>query len=352
MKLTNFALLALSTAENSGDDDFGANTATDFDAGSPVQLEHRSMFGNSPFAAIFAALDGPNKPKKDDKKKPEKVAAAVFEATSDEDEDLDHYEGDLEGFDIEDFRESEAVNRVLNQAMFNQADFQRGQGGFGGINGGPNAPGVAQSTATRVEVLMKMIMYLQVDPSFDKFFQYGCYCFPDGEKSVLGGYGEARDGADTICKKYHNCQRCINHDYNDCPEWAPYKYKGRVDQTTGTRYLECLNKEGTCRRNHCECDKRLAEQLAEYEMAWNPQYSLAFGGFDRASSCPAVDKRNSDVNHDNQHECCGNYPERYPYVSESETGVLRKCCNNKTYDPRVLACCQDNVLKQHGTCGV
>lgn len=36
------------------------------------------------------------------------------------------------------------------------------------------------------------------DPSFDKFFQYGCYCFPDGEKSVLGGYGEARDGADQV----------------------------------------------------------------------------------------------------------------------------------------------------------
>ena len=36
------------------------------------------------------------------------------------------------------------------------------------------------------------------DPSFDKFFQYGCYCFPDGEKAVLGGYGEARDGADLV----------------------------------------------------------------------------------------------------------------------------------------------------------
>ena len=42
----------------------------------------------------------------------------------------------------------------------------------------------------------------------------------------------------------------------------------------------------------------------------------------------------------------------FSYVSESETGVLRKCCDTKTYDPRVLACCQDNVLKQHGTCGV
>ena len=96
-----------------------------------------------------------------------------------------------------------------------------------------------------------------------------------------------------ICKKYHNCQRCINKDYNDCPEWAPYKYKGRTDPSTGQKYLECLNKEsgriskeyqlgdsafksliqeGSCRRNHCECDKRLAEQLAEYELAWNPEY--------------------------------------------------------------------------------
>lgn len=40
------------------------------------------------------------------------------------------------------------------------------------------------------------------DPSFDKFFQYGCWCFPDGEKNVLGGYGEAKDGADAVCRIY------------------------------------------------------------------------------------------------------------------------------------------------------
>lgn len=355
MKLTNIALIAATAraGEGSGDDYATESSVTESGASlsqqtdGAIQLEHRSIFGNSPFAAIFASLD---KQKKEKKPKNDSILSDV--ASEVNYEDLDEYEGELEGFDIEQFRESEAVNRVLNQAMFQQANFQRGQsGGFGGINSGPNSPGVAQSTASRVEVLMKMIMYLQVDPSFDKFFQYGCYCFPDGEKSVLGGYGEARDGADQICKKYHNCQRCINKDYNDCPEWAPYKYKGLQDATTGQKYLECLNKEGSCRRNHCECDKRLAEQLAEYEMAWNPQYSLAFGGFDRSKSCPAVDKRTNN-NNDNQHECCGTYPDRYPYVSESETGVLRKCCDTKTYDPRVLACCQDNVLKQHGTCGV
>ena len=70
-------------------------------------------------------------------------------------------------------------------------------------------------------------------------------------------------------------------------------------------------KPNSCRRNHCECDKRLAEQLAEYELAWNPEYSMAFGGFDRAKSCPAVDKR-TNTNNDNTHECCGAYPERFP----------------------------------------
>ena len=43
------------------------------------------------------------------------------------------------------------------------------------------------------------------DPSFDKFFQYGCYCFPDGTNQVLGGYGEARDGADLVT--YHSIEK-------------------------------------------------------------------------------------------------------------------------------------------------
>ena len=47
----------------------------------------------------------------------------VLEAVADgadyeaNDDGGDEYEGDLEGFDIEDYRESEVVNRVLNNAM-------------------------------------------------------------------------------------------------------------------------------------------------------------------------------------------------------------------------------------------
>lgn len=334
MKLATYFLISFTGAsfDGSGDNEEAAQVNPD-NEDAPVMLQHRSGMFGSPFASIFADLA------QDENE--EEVA----------DEGGDEYEGDLEGFDIDAFADSEAVIKVQNAVML-ASGFQRGaSGAFGNINAGPNAPGVQQSVANRVEVLMKMIMYLQIDPSFDKFFQYGCYCFPDGTNQVLGGYGEARDGADLICKKYHNCQRCIDKDHVDCPEWAPYKYKGRIDKATGKKYLQCLNKPNSCRRNHCECDKRLAEQLAEYELAWNPEYSMAFGGFDRAKSCPAVDKR-TNTNNDNTHECCGDYPERFPYISESESGALRKCCVDKTYDPRVLACCQDGILKQHGTCGI
>lgn len=339
MKLLNIALISAAAGqEGSGSSVMESIFATDSGiSDDQVLLEHRSLFGSSPFGAFFNAIDEPA----DD-------AQADIDTV---DEGGDEYEGELEGFDINAYSNSEAVKKVQEAVMFSNG-FQRGQNGFGGINSGPNAPGVAQSVASRVEVLMKMIMYLQLDPSFDKFFQYGCYCFPDGEKAVLGGYGEARDGADLICKKYQNCQRCIDNDHVDCPEWAPYKYKGQIDKVTGKKHLTCLNKPGTCRRNHCECDKHLAEQLSEYEMSWQPEYSLAFGGFDRATACPAADKRTNEINHVNTHECCGQYPERFPYVSESETGQLRKCCVDKTYDPRVLACCQEGILKQHGTCGI
>lgn len=123
------------------------------------------MFG-SPFASVFADLDD------------DETDDTVYD-----DEGGDEYEGDLEGFDIDSFADSEAVIKVQNAVMsvvrfiFLLSDkwigiennlrlasgFQRGAtGGFGNINAGPNAPGVQQSVANRVEVLMKMIMYLQM----------------------------------------------------------------------------------------------------------------------------------------------------------------------------------------------
>ena len=45
---------------------------------------------------------------------------------------------------------------------------------------------------------MKMVMFLQNEPDFDKFFKYGCWCFPEGDQNVIGGYGEPQDNVDTV----------------------------------------------------------------------------------------------------------------------------------------------------------
>ena len=58
--------------------------------------------------------------------------------------------------------------------------------------------GVQESHRQRVGVIMKMVMFLQNEPDFDKFFKYGCWCFPEGDQNVIGGYGEPQDNVDTV----------------------------------------------------------------------------------------------------------------------------------------------------------
>ena len=67
-----------------------------------VRLEHRSLFGASPFGAFFDAID--NEPEQ----------AQVVE---DDDEAEDQYEGELEGFDINAYSNSEAVKKVQDAVM-------------------------------------------------------------------------------------------------------------------------------------------------------------------------------------------------------------------------------------------
>ena len=60
-------------------------------------LQHRSGMFGSPFASIFADVND--------------------EDQDNDDEGGDEYEGDLEGFDIDTFADSEAVIKVQNAVM-------------------------------------------------------------------------------------------------------------------------------------------------------------------------------------------------------------------------------------------
>lgn len=189
---------------------FGKNTKQTSDStsqanaeydGPPVQIEFRGLdgwgFGNfmNPFASLIS--DEPEESTGDEDEYDYPINEYGVSEYDYYDDLSDEYEGVLEGFNITMFEGSEAVRRVQAAVQMHESFDFRG-GGFGTINEGPNSPGVQAASAKRIQVLMKMIMYLQADPSFDKFFQYGCWCFPDGEMNVLGGYGEAQDGADSV----------------------------------------------------------------------------------------------------------------------------------------------------------
>ena len=73
--------------------------------------------------------------------------------------------------------------QIQNAVSFDE--FQRAKKpglGFGNINkaSSVSAFGIEVATANRVNQIMKMTMFLQETPSFDKFYRYGCWCFVKG----------------------------------------------------------------------------------------------------------------------------------------------------------------------------
>lgn len=67
-----------------------------------------------------------------------------------------------------------------------------------------------------------------------------------------------------------------------------------------------VDKEGTCRRQICECDKALATRLvpaSESEDGWNAAHHAFYGGFDSRSKC--LRSVSPGPGNDVKVQCCG-----------------------------------------------
>ena len=80
-----------------------------------------------------------------------------------------------------------------------------------------------------------------------------------------------------------------------------------------THFLFSVNKEGTCARNICECDKRWSETLARLEDDFNPRYHKNRGvGIEPAWKYNNECKRSKGI-FGKPEECCGaSYPDKMP----------------------------------------
>jgi len=79
------------------------------------------------------------------------------------------------------------------------------------------------------------------------------------------------------------CYKCLENKYNGkCkPEKNNYRFELKKDKKGYYNDIECLDKEGTCRRDVCECDKAFALGVKKYELEWDVKLHSTKGTFDR-----------------------------------------------------------------------
>ncbi|CAG5105659.1 Oidioi.mRNA.OKI2018_I69.chr1.g2333.t1.cds [Oikopleura dioica] len=165
--------------------------------------------------------------------------------------------------------------------------------------------------------------------------QYGCWCFPRGQ--LIMGYGQPIDNIDATCRNHQLCLNCVGLDTNyECnPHTQPYRVYGQIYQNG--RRLMCKDPPGSCAWLACQCDVNMVTtSIIESLKGYKPRYWM-------------YDPRRC-TGYDQQHEmppdqCCGKYPERFPYHSTE-----RSCCAGKTYNPDYKECCASEDVRNLGEC--
>jgi len=250
---------------------------------------------------------------------------------------------------------------------------------------------------------------------------YGCWCnfAEDSESNMLTyGRGEPIDEWDSLCKQLQQQYECASIDAEvrgeTCNPWevdfslddwqtseTASKYHFGIDPWAWTvAPVDDVMQFGVtdplwrCRviDNKCQTDVCIAEYWFLVG-AWSlvlkhePDYNIASqapeliehhmtvngfleDGFDRETMCPAKNVANGQGNGNGAgraaRSCCGNWPRRFSYKTESGSGATRECCekneqardfnNNfynvgtgKVFDSNILTCCADGSLGAQGS---
>lgn len=166
--------------------------------------------------------------------------------------------------------------------------------------------------------------------------QYGCWCFPRGQ--LIMGYGQPVDDIDNTCRNHQLCLHCVKMDTNhECDgNMQPYRVFGQIYQN-GRRLL-CKDPPGSCAWLACQCDVNMVTTII---LAALRGYKPMYWRYNPAR-CNAID-RNHLFEPD---QCCGKYPDRFPYHSDE-----KQCCRGKLFNPDHTECCPTSgEVRRLGEC--
>lgn len=173
------------------------------------------------------------------------------------------------------------------------------------------------------------VLYLQKEKKFGRYCYYGCYCLPEGSHNIAaGGYGKPLDSIDRACFDFKQCYRCLIDEHaGESKECKGEDVGYRMDLTTdddGNKSIECTNKVNSCRYNVCQCDKALAEKLAQFEDTWDESLHSVRGGFKREDNCT---KPKGGLHR--FEECCGDTT-TFPFNQPRRSN---QCCDGHEAKP-------------------
>lgn len=202
-----------------------------------------------------------------------------------------------------------------------------------------------------------------LDEMEQKYTNYGCYCWINGvDSGVLGG-GKTKDMTDHHCKELYRCYKCVQADY--AKNYTDVSYTVDFAMENGERSLDCSANSKQDAENICECDKRFAENIAKAEQSCDagspadPEWGEhcmeetfrtknGGGSFDPSDAA----KCNKQFHGHNNENCCGFYPNRYPYdINQAD------CCrvsqgNVEIFSIQPLGVCEgaggDIVMSEKG----
>lgn len=152
---------------------------------------------------------------------------------------------------------------------------------------------------------------------------------------------------DAACKLLHDGYECAIIDSRaeneECVPWnTPYNSSTGMGGNNLVDECTTSNLNSKCGERACIIESQFVSTLISQYMKGfqiDPAYKHSTG-FDIESGCPT--KSNS---RESEKSCCGYYPYRHPYKTY---GDERKCCGLKTYDSKLLECCNDG--KARGSC--
>lgn len=207
----------------------------------------------------------------------------------------------------------------------------------------------------------------------DIFAGYGCWCHFGTSYGL--GRGSPKDEVDKMCRVLAKAYQCAKIDvifdgkggYQKCEPWKhryndPKLYRkmdsGKISDEFIQKNCKKFNPKDECAYRTCTLDSKFIATVNDRStetLSWDSfidfdedereafyskkrQHSEAW---DRDVECPTVPSTRSG---DRSRECCGEYPNRFPFMT-----AYRKCCGGVPYSETTRSCCGDNKPYQTKT---